>query len=108
MLFYRLGSTRGGKSGQYRAPYPANSGTDPDGSRDSATENNHPVLCRERVKTCGKSARLGHGDIPGGQTLRIVSPCKPVVEAGSVEMYDASYVTSEGWVLQVLSNQYRR
>ena len=39
----------------------------------------------ERVKTCGKSARSGHGDIPGGQTLRIVSPCKPVVETGSVE-----------------------
>jgi|GEM_PF-6300786 len=40
----------------------------------------------ERVKTCGKSARPGHGDIPGGQTLRIVSPCKPVVETGSVDL----------------------
>jgi hypothetical protein len=38
------------------------------------------------VKTCGKSARSGHGDIPGGQTLRIVSPCKPVVETGSVDL----------------------
>jgi hypothetical protein len=65
-------------------------------------------LSGERVKTCGKSARLGHGDIPDGQTLRIVSPCKPVVETGSVKIGDSSLVTSEGWVLQVLSNQYRR
>lgn len=36
-----------------------------------------------RVKMCGKSAQLGNGNIPFGQTLRIVSPCKPVVEACS-------------------------
>ena len=49
-----------------------------------------------RVKTCGKSARSDHGDISDGQTLRIVSPCIPVVEAGSVEFASGEHIGGLG------------
>ena len=48
------------------------------------------------MKMCGKSAHPGDGDMPGGQTLRIVSPCKPVVEIGSIEFVSGGHIGGLG------------
>lgn len=53
-LRYRFYFYRIGKSGQHRAPHPANGGTSLKEERDSATENNFPPLLklwRVKVKT---------------------------------------------------------